>query len=125
MLSEANCNHDLRLYWIGHKPERMDERYSKVCKNLAFRLQHAEEVGLRFVPSDGFAIASNLKNDDGYYGRAIARQVRKAAVSNPLSKQATRTLIRRRHIPAARQSRARSKSREFPRRILHAASAGG
>jgi len=49
-LSEMSCNPDLRLFWLGHRPETMSEIYSKICRNVKARLAEAERVGVGFDP---------------------------------------------------------------------------
>jgi integrase len=44
-LSEQNCNHDVKIYWMGHRPESMSELYSKLKLKTDMRLAEAERVG--------------------------------------------------------------------------------
>jgi len=55
-LREVNAQPDLLLYWMGHKPSSMTEVYSKISRNLEFRLAEAERVGLGFVVKEGFSL---------------------------------------------------------------------
>lgn len=48
VLSEMNCNHDVKIYWMGHKPESMSELYSKLAQKIDMRLKEAERVGIGF-----------------------------------------------------------------------------
>lgn len=51
-LSEMGCNHDIKIYWMGHKPESMSELYSKIGKRADARLAEAERVGIGFALPD-------------------------------------------------------------------------
>src|SRR5208337_2797481 len=37
-LSEMNCNPDIKIYWMGHRPETMSELYSKLKNKVSIRL---------------------------------------------------------------------------------------
>ena len=54
VLSEMSCNHDIKIYWMGHKPESMSELYSKLSKKLDMRLAEAERVGIGFNSDQPF-----------------------------------------------------------------------
>lgn len=47
-LREQNCQQDILIFWMGHKPSSMSELYSKLSRNLKARLAEAERVGLGF-----------------------------------------------------------------------------
>jgi integrase len=44
-LSEMSCNNDIKIFWMGHKPESMSELYSKLGKKTEMRLAEAERIG--------------------------------------------------------------------------------
>jgi len=81
VLSEAGCNHDLRLFWVGHKPQTMDERYSKVCKNLAFRLSESERVGLGFEASEGMGSPKKMKHPRPAAMRKLRERIQRGMVT--------------------------------------------
>lgn len=47
-LSRLRCNSDLRLFWMGHKPQTMDALYSKLKDEVEARLEEANRVGTGF-----------------------------------------------------------------------------
>jgi integrase len=47
-LREQLCQHDIEIYWLGHKPSSMSELYSKLARMLPARLKEVERVGLGY-----------------------------------------------------------------------------
>lgn len=47
-LSKMNCNHDVNLFWMGHKPQDMSGLYSKLKDEVETRLEEANRVGTGF-----------------------------------------------------------------------------
>jgi integrase len=47
-LSEMNANRDIKIFWMGHRPESMSELYSKLSRKTEMRLAEAERVGTGF-----------------------------------------------------------------------------
>lgn len=47
-LRSVSCQPDLLLHWMGHRPESMTELYSKLSRDLPFRLKESERVGTGF-----------------------------------------------------------------------------
>jgi integrase len=47
-LSEMSCNHDIKIYWMGHRAESMSELYSKLKEKVEVRQKEAERVGVGF-----------------------------------------------------------------------------
>ena len=49
-LRKQRTPEDLIKYWLGHsKKQSVTDQYSKLCEDLAFRLEEAEKVGTGFV----------------------------------------------------------------------------
>jgi integrase len=47
-LRYMNCQPDILIFWMGHKPETMSELYSKLALMKKERFAEAERVGLGF-----------------------------------------------------------------------------
>jgi hypothetical protein len=47
-LSEMSCNHDIKIFWMGHRPESMSEPYSKLKEKVEVRQKEAERAGVSF-----------------------------------------------------------------------------
>lgn len=45
---KVNCQQDMLIFWLGHKPESMSEIYSKLREMREERLAEAERVGVGF-----------------------------------------------------------------------------
>jgi len=54
-LSEQSCNHDIKIYWMGHKPESMSELYAKLSRKTEMRLEEAKRIGVGFDPTKCFS----------------------------------------------------------------------
>jgi integrase len=55
---------DLERFWMGHENETVGDDYSKLKDDVAFRLEHAEKVGLGFeIPKTPTVVRIVRKND--------------------------------------------------------------
>ena len=39
---------DILRFWVGHTPESVTDRYSKLAQNVSFRKEWAEKIGVGF-----------------------------------------------------------------------------
>jgi hypothetical protein len=47
-LEKTDCPASLKHFWSGHAPKHVSERYVKLLKDRAFRLEWTEPIGLGF-----------------------------------------------------------------------------
>ncbi len=47
-LRAASAPEDLLQFWVGHAPETITDRYSKLAQDVGFRKEWAEKIGVGF-----------------------------------------------------------------------------